>query len=262
MPKVVAAAIDLEDPDFQGVLRYLTDPMWREALRSEVRKPYFKKLVAELEVMYAGTKQVFPPKEQVFTAFNVTPFDSMKAVIIGQDPYHDDGQAMGLCFSVPKRIKTPPSLIRIYKELETDIPGFKAPKHGCLEAWTHQGVFLLNATLTVFAHTPNSHVNLGWTTFTDAVIRHINTHKSNVVFLLWGGFAHKKASVCVSPLSFSLLLFLSLSVSLLVLVMVMVMIGKIVVLVREAEDDDTLVVLLSGRSCSFALALHLAVGPS
>lgn len=138
---------------------------------------------------------VFPPKNLVLNAFKLTDFDALKVVILGQDPYHNDGQAHGLAFSVPDGIAPPPSLKNIFKELESDIPGFKMPKSGDLSHWAEQGVLLLNATLTVNAHQPGSHQNRGWERLTDQIIKSISDHKDAVVFLLWGAYAQKKASL-------------------------------------------------------------------
>ncbi|VDN50475.1 unnamed protein product, partial [Dracunculus medinensis] len=135
---------------------------------------------------------IFPPSDLIFNAFNLTPLSDVRVVIIGQDPYHNDKQAHGLCFSVSKGVMPPPSLLNIFKELRADIPKFKMPNHGCLESWARQGVFLLNATLTVEAHKANSHSHIGWQKFTDEVIQIISRNCKGVVFLLWGGFAHKK----------------------------------------------------------------------
>ncbi|KAK3108246.1 hypothetical protein FSP39_004018 [Pinctada imbricata] len=173
----------------------LTDAAWKKALDAEFKLPYFKELEKQLAADYSKGEQIFPPKNLIFNAFNKTPFDKVKVVLLGQDPYHDDGQAMGLSFSVPVGIPPPPSLKNIYKELTTDkdIKNFTPPSHGCLEKWSEQGILLLNATLTVKAHQPNSHAKYGWQKFTDAVIKHISENsKERVVFLLWGGFAHKK----------------------------------------------------------------------
>lgn len=139
--------------------------------------------------------QVFPPQDLVFNAFRLTTFDSLKVVILGQDPYHNDGQAHGLAFSVPEGIALPPSLKNIFKELETDISEFKIPKSGDLSYWAKQGVLLLNATLTVNAHQAGSHQKKGWEKFTDQVIQAISENKKAVVFLLWGAYAQKKASL-------------------------------------------------------------------
>jgi uracil-DNA glycosylase len=136
---------------------------------------------------------IFPKGPDIFNAFNYTPFDKVKAVIIGQDPYHGDGQAHGLSFSVKKGVVVPPSLKNIYKELETDIEGFKTPDHGNLSQWAEEGVLLLNATLTVRAHQPGSHQGKGWETFTDQAISQLSAQKTGLVFLLWGRFAQNKS---------------------------------------------------------------------
>jgi len=178
-----------------GLLSYLSDEGWKKALAAEFKKGYFQKILEFLEKEKQAAKQIFPPEPDIFAAFNMTPFDQIKVVIIGQDPYHDNNQAHGLCFSVKKGITPPPSLKNIYKELSSDIPGFVAPSHGYLEKWAKQGVLLLNASLTVEAHKANSHSNIGWQEFTDAVIRLINEQKKGVVFILWGGFAQKKGKI-------------------------------------------------------------------
>uniref|UniRef100_A0A915PKN9 Uracil-DNA glycosylase n=1 Tax=Setaria digitata TaxID=48799 RepID=A0A915PKN9_9BILA len=174
-------------------LRSLVEDVgWRRVLMVEFRKDYMDRIVKFLKVEKGKGVKIFPPQHQIFNAFNLTPLNRIRVVIIGQDPYHDDNQAHGLCFSVCKGIRLPPSLVNIYKELKTDIPNFKIPNHGCLESWAQQGVFMLNATLTVEAHRPNSHNHIGWQKFTDEVIRIISRDCRGVVFLLWGGFAHKK----------------------------------------------------------------------
>eukprot|EP00002_Diphylleia_rotans_P035368 TRINITY_DN770_c0_g1_i2.p1 TRINITY_DN770_c0_g1~~TRINITY_DN770_c0_g1_i2.p1 ORF type:complete len:362 (-),score=72.00 TRINITY_DN770_c0_g1_i2:416-1501(-) len=157
-------------PDYP-LLENLKDEGWRKALAPEFEKPYFKKIIEFLDKEKAAKKEIFPPEKDVFSAFNHTPLDKVKVVIIGQDPYHDNNQAHGLCFSVRPGIKTPPSLVNIYKEMATDLPGFKVPSHGCLVEWAREGVLLLNATLTVQAHQANSHKDSGWQQFTDAVIQ-------------------------------------------------------------------------------------------
>lgn len=134
---------------------------------------------------------IYPPGPLIFSAFNLTPFDKVRVVIIGQDPYHGIGQAHGLCFSVPEGIKQPPSLVNIFKEIESDL-GIKAPEHGNLEKWARQGVLLINATLTVRANQAGSHQKKGWETFTDAVIQRLSSSKSNIIFLLWGNYAQAK----------------------------------------------------------------------
>jgi len=179
----------------KGILDHLKDEGWKKALAGEFSKPYFAKILSFLEAEKKAGKEIFPPENQIFDALNLTPFDQVKVVILGQDPYHDNGQAHGLCFSVQKGIKPPPSLKNIYKELATDIPGFVEPSHGNLEKWAREGVLLLNATLTVQAHTANSHASCGWLQFTDAIIKLINDKKKGVVFILWGGFAQKKGKV-------------------------------------------------------------------
>lgn len=172
----------------------LTNDGWREALSEELEKDYIKELEKRLTQHYQGGDCVYPPTDNIFNALKLTPLDKIKVVILGQDPYHDDGQAMGLSFSVPRGIKVPPSLVNIYKELnaDPDIDGFITPDHGCLEKWAKDGVLLLNATLTVTAHQPNSHSKYGWQTLTDAIIHLVSETQQGVVFILWGGFAHKK----------------------------------------------------------------------
>lgn len=172
----------------------ITNDGWREVLSEELEKDYVKELEKKLTQHYQGGDSVYPPTDLIFNALNMTPLDKIKVVILGQDPYHDDGQAMGLSFSVPRDMKVPPSLKNIYKELnaDPDIDGFITPDHGCLEKWAKNGVLLLNATLTVTAHQPNSHSKYGWQSLTDAIIRLVNETQQGVVFILWGGFAHKK----------------------------------------------------------------------
>ena len=163
---------------------------WRNILQPEFEKPYFKELTNFVKQEYA-TNTCYPPENQLFEAFNLCNFNDLKVVIIGQDPYHGVGQAHGLCFSVNEGITHPPSLINIFKEINTDL-NIPYPKSGNLERWAGQGVLLLNATLTVKAHEAGSHQKKGWEQFTDAVITKISEEKENVVFLLWGGFAKKK----------------------------------------------------------------------
>jgi uracil-DNA glycosylase len=165
-------------------------PSWKTHLQEEFKKPYFKDLVNFVKQEYKQY-QCFPPGKEIFAAFDHCTFDKLKVVIIGQDPYHGIGQANGLCFSVHDGISHPPSLINIFKEMETDL-GVLYPKSGNLERWADQGVLLLNATLTVRAHEAGSHQNKGWEIFTDAVIQSISEKKKGIVFLLWGGFAKKK----------------------------------------------------------------------
>ena len=166
---------------------------WKNYLQTEFDKPYFKDLTQFVDNQYK-TETCFPPENLIFNAFNTCTLKALKVVIIGQDPYHNYNQANGLSFSVNNGVKHPPSLVNIFKEIETDI-GKPYPSSGNLEPWAKQGVFLLNATLTVRAHEAGSHQNKGWETFTDAVIKTISKQKENVVFLLWGGFAKKKAKL-------------------------------------------------------------------
>ncbi|KAA5825680.1 uracil-DNA glycosylase [Algibacter amylolyticus] len=163
---------------------------WQPYLKEEFSKPYFLDLMRFVETEYKNTI-CYPPKDQIFNAFNYCHFDDVKVVILGQDPYHGEGQANGLCFSVNDGVAHPPSLKNIFKELETnlDIP---YPESGNLMRWANQGVLLLNATLTVRAHEAGSHQKKGWETFTDTVIKTISDKKENIVFLLWGGYAKKK----------------------------------------------------------------------
>jgi uracil-DNA glycosylase len=165
---------------------------WQQVLESEYEKPYFQELISFVKNEYA-TKRCFPLESEIFAAFNHCPFDKVKVVIIGQDPYHGFGQANGLCFSVNDGINFPPSLINIFKEIQSDL-GLPIPISGNLERWADQGVLLLNATLTVRENEAGSHQTKGWETFTDAVIQKISDEKENIVFLLWGGFAQKKGS--------------------------------------------------------------------
>ena len=165
---------------------------WKEALQNEFEKDYFVKLTAFVRNEYT-TKQIFPEGKNIFKAFDCCPFDKVKVVIIGQDPYHNVGQAHGLCFSVNDGIEFPPSLLNIFKEIERDLQ-LPMPKSGNLIRWAEQGVLLLNASLTVEAHKAGSHQGKGWETFTDAVIRTLNEKRSGIVYMLWGNFAQQKAS--------------------------------------------------------------------
>ena len=167
---------------------------WFKELEEEFEKEYMQKLRAFLKDE-AGKFQIYPQFSDTFNAFKYCPLDELKVVILGQDPYHGPKQAHGLCFSVQEGIKPPPSLVNIFKELETDIDGFTRPASGELSSWAKQGVFLLNTCLSVRAHQAGSHFNQGWEIFTDKVIQTINEKKSNVVFLLWGAPARKKASM-------------------------------------------------------------------
>lgn len=167
---------------------------WKEALREEFGKAYFQQLRAFLVAEKQAGRVVYPAGSQMFAAFDSTPFDAVRVVILGQDPYHGAGQAHGLSFSVPAGVPIPPSLLNIYKELESDIAGFKMPKHGNLTAWAQQGVLLLNAILSVRANEAASHQNHGWEQFTDAAIRALNDRRSGLVFMLWGSYAQKKGA--------------------------------------------------------------------
>ena len=168
-------------------------PSWKPVLNEEFEKPYFKELIDFVKSEYK-TKVCYPKGSQIFSAFDHCHFDEVKVVIIGQDPYHGPNQANGLCFSVNDGIPFPPSLYNIFKEIETDL-GKPIPKTGNLERWADQGVFLLNATLTVRQSEAGSHQGKGWEKFTDAVIKQVSAETENVVFLLWGGFAQKKAAL-------------------------------------------------------------------
>jgi uracil-DNA glycosylase len=164
---------------------------WKEALKQEFNKPYFLQVAAHLKTEKAAGATVYPPGQLIFNAFEQTPFDKLKVVILGQDPYHGPGQAHGLSFSVPDGVSPPPSLVNIYKELHSDI-GMPIPKTGNLTKWAKEGVLLLNAVLTVRANEPASHAKIGWMDFTAAVIKKISSEKQGVVFLLWGKFAQEK----------------------------------------------------------------------
>ena len=169
-------------------------PSWLSELKNEFEKTYFNELIAFLKNEKSLGKIIYPPSSLIFNAFNQTPFHKLKVVIIGQDPYHAPDQANGLCFSVKDGVTHPPSLINIFKEIESDL-GQQRPKSGNLERWAEQGVLLLNATLTVGAQLPRSHQKKGWEQFTDAVIKKLSEEKEGLIFLLWGGFAKKKASI-------------------------------------------------------------------
>lgn len=166
---------------------------WKMVLIEEFNKPYFQNLTQFIKEEKAK-KNIYPPGSLIFNAFNSTPFDKVKIVILGQDPYHGAGQAHGLCFSVQKGIKPPPSLVNIYKELHSDI-GMPIPSHGCLQDWANQGVFLLNAILTVEANKAASHQNKGWEIFTDSVIEKLSSQRENLVFMLWGNYAKNKINL-------------------------------------------------------------------
>jgi uracil-DNA glycosylase len=168
-------------------------PSWKEKLNGEFSKAYFLQLIEFVRNEYQS-QMVFPPAREIFRAFDSCDFDQVKVVIIGQDPYHGPGQANGLCFSVRPDVKMPPSLVNIFKEIQSDL-GKPFPPNGDLERWAKQGVLLLNATLTVRASSAGSHQNKGWESFTDAIIREISENRTNIVFLLWGSYAQKKGEI-------------------------------------------------------------------
>jgi uracil-DNA glycosylase len=168
----------------------LISSSWHQILAAEFDKPYFHQLQDFISTE-RQTQTIFPPTADVFAAFELTPYENVRVLILGQDPYHGDNQAHGLCFSVNPGIKIPPSLVNIYKELKTDLD-LQIPDRGYLVPWAQQGILMLNAVLTVRAHTPNSHKDKGWETFTDAVIATVNQKTEPVVFVLWGAYAQKK----------------------------------------------------------------------
>jgi len=164
---------------------------WKAVLKAEFTKPYFLQIVTHLKTERMAGRTIYPPGGLIFNAFNTTPFDKVKIVLLGQDPYHGPGQAHGLSFSVQQGVPPPPSLVNIYKELHQDI-GMPIPKQGDLTHWAEQGVLLLNASLTVRANEPMSHAKIGWAEFTDAVISKVSAQKEHLVFFLWGKFAQEK----------------------------------------------------------------------
>ena len=169
------------------------EPSWKKQLKDEFEKPYFINLTTFIRSEYA-TQKIYPPGKLIFNAFEKCPFDKTKVVILGQDPYHEPGQAHGLCFSVPDGVSFPPSLQNIFKEIKNDLE-IPVPGSGNLERWAEQGVFLLNATLTVRAHQAGSHQNKGWETFTDRVIQVLSESQNHLVFLLWGAYAQRKGEL-------------------------------------------------------------------
>ena len=170
---------------------------WLEPLAPEFKKPYYAKLYKTIREEYS-TRQIFPPADEIFTAFEMTPLSDVKVVIIGQDPYHGDGQAHGLCFSVKPDVETPPSLVNMYNELNSDL-GCYIPNNGYLTKWAKQGVLMLNTVLTVRAHQANSHRGIGWEEFTDAAIRILNEQDRPIVYLLWGKPAQMKKNMLNNP---------------------------------------------------------------
>lgn len=169
------------------------EPEWKAVLESEFEQTYMQELREFLRQRLAAGARIYPARENFFNAFNRTPLSKVKAVILGQDPYHGPGQAHGLCFSVPRGVAPPPSLLNIYKEMQNDL-GLKMPAHGCLEGWAAQGVFLLNSVLTVEEGRAGAHQGKGWERFTDRVIAVLNEQRTHLVFMLWGSYAQKKAS--------------------------------------------------------------------
>ncbi|MFT3911617.1 MAG: uracil-DNA glycosylase [Ferruginibacter sp.] len=170
-------------------------PGWKAVLKDEFEKAYFQQLVTFLKTEKVLGKKIYPPGKLIFNAFEQTPFDEVRVVILGQDPYHGEGQAHGLSFSVPPGIKPPPSLVNIFKEIQQDLGIEMPPQYGNLLKWARQGVLLLNAALTVRAGEPFSHAKYGWAEFTDEVIKKISDEKTNVIFLLWGKFAQEKQAL-------------------------------------------------------------------
>ncbi|QSX30679.1 uracil-DNA glycosylase [Shewanella cyperi] len=172
---------------------------WDALLAEETSKPYFQQLSAFVDAERASGKQIYPPHDEVFSAFRHTPLDKVRVVLLGQDPYHGEGQAHGLCFSVKPGIKPPPSLVNMYKELASDIPGFEIPSHGFLQSWAEQGILMLNTVLTVEQGKAHSHAKAGWETFTTNVLKALNARKEPIIFVLWGSHAIKKGKVIDAP---------------------------------------------------------------
>ena len=170
---------------------------WDDVLKEEFNKEYYQNLREFLKEEYSS-RTVYPPMKNIFRALKETPYDKVKAVILGQDPYHEPGQAQGLCFSVPEGVAKPPSLVNIFKEMQSDL-GITPPSHGCLVSWAREGVLLLNTVLTVREHEANSHKGKGWETFTDQVIRLLNDREQPVCFILWGANAKAKESLITNP---------------------------------------------------------------
>ncbi|USD65732.1 uracil-DNA glycosylase [Vibrio sp. SCSIO 43136] len=168
---------------------------WQDVISQEQQHPYFQQTLEFVQNQRDSGKVIFPPQSDVFNAFDSTELSQVKVVILGQDPYHGPNQAHGLCFSVLPGVKTPPSLVNMYKELATDIPGFEIPDHGYLQSWADQGVLLLNTVLTVEQGCAHSHAKIGWETFTDKIIEVLNQHNEKIVFLLWGAHAQKKGRI-------------------------------------------------------------------
>ncbi|MCL2919021.1 uracil-DNA glycosylase [Shewanella litorisediminis] len=172
---------------------------WQDFIAAESEKPYFKSLTEFVAAERQSGKTIYPPEEEVFAAFEHTPLEKVRVVLIGQDPYHGAGQAHGLCFSVKPGIKPPPSLVNMYKELSTDIPGFETPSHGYLLPWAKQGILMLNTVLTVEEGKAHSHAKAGWETFTAAALKLLNEREAPIVFVLWGSHAIKKGKGITAP---------------------------------------------------------------
>ncbi|MDN7124419.1 uracil-DNA glycosylase [Pseudidiomarina sp. 1APP75-32.1] len=173
----------------------MSDRSWSDLLAEEKQQPYFQEVMQRVQMERDQGKVIYPPPEQVFNAFKLTPLAQLKVVILGQDPYHGPGQAHGLCFSVPKGVAAPPSLKNIFKALQHDYPAYEIPEHGDLTHWAEQGVLLLNTVLTVEQGQAGSHAKWGWERFTDKVIEQVNAHCEGIVFLLWGAHAQKKGAL-------------------------------------------------------------------
>ena len=184
----------MDQTEEQMLAKIQIEASWKQKLGKEFTAAYFQQIKHFLFAEKQKGLLIYPPGKWIFNAYNLTPFDKVKVVILGQDPYHGPGQAHGLCFSVQKGVKPPPSLVNIYKELKSDL-NIEPPQHGFLESWAQQGVFLLNAILTVEKDKPASHQHIGWQNFTDATIQHLNAERKNLVFLLWGNYAQQKAAM-------------------------------------------------------------------
>ncbi|MDH1471495.1 MULTISPECIES: uracil-DNA glycosylase [Shewanella] len=177
----------------------MTVATWQEFIDYQRAQPYYQQLIAFVNQERASGKVIYPPKEDVFNAFKTTPLEKVRVVLIGQDPYHGPDQAHGLCFSVKRGIKPPPSLANMYKELVNDIPGFQIPNHGDLTQWAEQGILMLNTVLTVEQGQAHSHANAGWETFTTEALKLLNAQEQPIIFVLWGSHAIKKGAVITAP---------------------------------------------------------------
>ncbi|KAI8077321.1 uracil-DNA glycosylase-like protein [Gilbertella persicaria] len=193
-PKALFKGVDQETLELLDLEINTMNYGWLKVLAPELVKPYFLKLKRYLKAELDAKKTIFPPLNQIYSWSNYTPPQKVEVVILGQDPYHNFNQAHGLCFSVVKGVRVPPSLVNMYKALKNDYPDFQTPPHGYLENWAKQGVLMLNTSLSVEAHKAGSHANQGWEQFTDAIIKYLNERKSNLVFMLWGSPAQKKGA--------------------------------------------------------------------